>query len=116
MIRYPRQAANPNRLRFAKRQEPPARQFANNLSFVLRFDLHKHTGRHLDAVDGLNGADRRFADVDDALMSAHFELFPRFLIDVGTTQNRIPLDAGRSRNRTMHFRTGPFGLLGNLTR
>ncbi len=83
---------------------------------TLRLDLYKHTGRNLNTIDCLNRSCSWFADIDDAFVRSHFKLLAGLLIDVGTTQDRVPLDSRGERNGTVDLCACAFGLLDDLLR
>src|SRR5258706_9217623 len=83
---------------------------------ILGLDLHEDTGRNNQAIERFDRAGGRLEDVDDALVRPHLKLLPRFLIDVRATQNRVPLNARRHRNRPADPGIGALGMLDDFLR
>ena len=73
------------------------------------FDLDIHTGRKTELVQSINRLVRRLNDINQPLVGANLELFPRLLVDVRASKNRVPLDAGRQRNWPVDNRLGSLG-------
>lgn len=61
---------------------------------VSGLDFNENTGGYDEAVERFNGACVRLGNVDNSLMSAYFELFPGFFVNVGATQDGVSFDTG----------------------
>jgi len=84
------------------------------VSACLRFDLHKNTGRYLNAIDRFDRTGCGLTDIDDAFVRAHLELLSRFLVHMRTAKNGESLNARGKRHGTMNLGTGALGLLYDL--
>ena len=85
----------------------PALQFSE-------LDLDVHAGGQIELhqrVDGLRG---RIDDVQEALVSAHLELFTALLVDVGRPVDRELLDPRRKRNRSTYLSASALGRVDDL--
>src|SRR3990172_7865067 len=64
-----------------------------------RLDLDVDARREAQLVERLDGLGGRLDNIDQTLVRANFKLCSRFLVDVRTTQHRVPLDPRGKRNR-----------------
>src|SRR3546814_9867716 len=65
-------------------------------------DLDVDAGGEVELHQRVHGLRRRVDNVEDALMGAHLELFPRLLVDMRTAQQGIALHPRRQRARSTH--------------
>src|SRR5208337_4357913 len=59
----------------------------------LLLDLHVDAGGQLQLHERVHDIGRRIDDIDQALVRPHFELLPRFLVNVGRAKDRVLVDA-----------------------
>ena len=69
-------------------------------------DLDVNASRQTELVQRINRLVGGLNDIDQPLVSPDLELFPRLLVDVRASKNRIPFDASRQRNRPVDDRLG----------
>src|SRR5690606_20259403 len=76
---------------------------------LLQGDFDIHTGGKVETHERVNGLVSGVDDVHEPLMSAHFELVARRLVDVRRTQDVIATNPRGQWDRTAHNRTGALG-------
>ena len=59
------------------------------------FDLNVDAGRQIKTHQGIKGRLSRLDDVNEAFVGADLELLAALLVDVGSTQHRVAVDARR---------------------
>src|ERR1700730_11121176 len=69
-------------------------------------DFHVHAWRKIELHERVHGVWRGLENIDQALVSAHFELLTRFLVHVRRAQHRPTIDGGTQRNRPSYIGAG----------
>jgi hypothetical protein len=78
------------------------------LRAALDLDLDVHTGREVELLKLVHGAGGRIDDVEETLVSAHFELIGGFLVGVHGAVHGELLNACRQRDRASYTGAGAF--------
>src|ERR1700712_127168 len=97
--------------------ELPEGAIGSGISYwVLLLNVDVDARRQIDAHQGVNGLRRRVEDVDQALVSAHLEVFPRVLVLVRGPDDAIDVLLGRQRHRANDARARTGDRLDDLAR
>ena len=62
-------------------------------------DLHVDASSQIKLHERVDRLLRGFQNIDQALVRPDLELFPRFLVRMGRTQNAVPVDSRGKRDR-----------------
>src|SRR5690606_26438922 len=84
-------------------------QYGGGPAYLLQRDFHVDASRQIEAHQSVNGLVGRINDVHEALVSAHFELVARCLVNVWRTQDVIAANPRGQRYRTTHDSTSALG-------
>ncbi len=66
-------------------------------------DLNVNASRKTQLIKSLDRLGRRLHNVNYPLVRTNLKLLPSLLINVRPGKHRVPLNASRQRNRTMHL-------------
>jgi hypothetical protein len=77
-------------------------------------DFYVHTGWQLEFHQRVNRLTGRLENIEQTFVGPNLELFPRFLVYVGTAIDRVPRNVRRQGDRPHDPRTGAPGRIDNL--
>src|SRR5690348_16992071 len=80
----------------------------------LHLDFDIDAGRKIEIAEGINRLRGRGADINEALVNAHFELFARVFVDESRAIDRVLRLFGGQRHRTNDGGAGPLGSVNDL--